>query len=97
MARSSRVIESAIGLALVAGPVLAQEPERGRLLYENNCLTCHYERIHNRDASKSLVQSHAQLRLQVARWAQQVKQPLKPEDLDDIAEYLDRSHYKLAK
>ena len=86
-----------LALALAAAPALSQDAERGRLLYENNCLVCHYERIHNRDASKSLVKSYAQLRVEVARWAQQVKQPLRPEDVDDIAEYLNRSHYKVAK
>jgi len=75
----------------------AQDFERGKLLYENNCLACHYERIHKRDASKSLVKSQAQLRAQVARWAGEAKQSLTRQDIDDIAEYLNRSHYKLDK
>ncbi|HEX2649959.1 MAG TPA: hypothetical protein VHN19_08500 [Burkholderiales bacterium] len=86
-----------LALAGAAAAAQAQDADRGKLLYENNCLTCHYERIHNRDASKSLVKSYAQLRVQVAKWADQVKQPLRPEDLDDIAEYLNKSHYKLDK
>ena len=86
-----------IGLMFVAGAAHAQDAGRGRLLYENQCLACHYERIHDRDASKSLVKSRAQLRAEVAKWAKQVKQPFAPGDLDDIAEYLNRSHYKLAK
>ena len=85
------------GFCLGGGLAHAQDAQRGKLLYENNCLGCHYERLHDRDASRSLVKSHAQLRIQVARWAKQVKQPLAPEDVDDIAEYLNRSHYKLAK
>ena len=87
---------AAIALAL-GFPAMAQDADRGKLLYENNCLTCHYERIHKRDASKSLVKSQAQLRAQVARWAGQAKQSLTPQDIDDIAEYLNRSHYKLDK
>jgi mono/diheme cytochrome c family protein len=87
------------GLALAGAlsAAYAQDPDRGKLLYENNCLTCHYERIHKRDASKSLVKSYPELRTQVARWAGQAKQSLTPQDIDDIAEYLNRSHYKLDK
>ena len=87
---------------LIAGCLLslgvqAQEPQRGKLLYENNCLSCHYERIHNRDPQKSLVKSRAQLRVQVGKWAQATKQRFTIEDLDDISEYLNRSHYRLEK
>ena len=86
-----------ISAAWLAAPALAQDPGRGRLLYETHCLTCHYERIHNRDSAKSLVRSKAQLRTEVARRAEQVKTRLTLEDLDDIAEFLDRSHYRFAK
>jgi cytochrome c len=75
----------------------AQDPERGRLLYENHCLSCHYERIHKRDPAKSLVKSQVQLRVEVGKRAQAVPQRLSMGDLDDIAEYLNRSHYRLAK
>ena len=75
----------------------AQDAERGRQLYENHCLSCHYERIHKRDPAKSLVKSHAQLRVEVAKRAQMTAQRLAVTDLDDIAEYLNRSHYRLAK
>ena len=92
-----RTLPLGIALALIGFPAVAQDSDRGKLLYENNCLTCHYERIHKRDASKSLVKSQAQLRAQVARWAGQAKQSLTPQDIDDIAEYLNRSHYKLDK
>jgi mono/diheme cytochrome c family protein len=82
----------------VATPLAnAQDPERGRLLYEAHCLACHYERIHKRDPSRSLIKSIAGLRVEVANWAQRSGKPLNPEDLDDIAEYLNRSHYKLRK
>ena len=81
----------------LAGPVLAQDPQRGRELYEMHCLSCHYERIHKRDPSRSLIHSQTALRVEVAKRAQQVKTPLAPADLDDIAEYLNRSHYRFQK
>ncbi len=86
-----------LGLALAGGPALGQDAQRGRQLYENNCLTCHYERIHKRDPAKSLVKSQAQLRVEVGNRAMSVPQRLTPTDQDDIAEYLNLSHYRFRK
>jgi cytochrome c5 len=90
------IVAFAVGTSC-ALPAAAQDAERGRLLYEAHCLSCHYERIHKRDPAKSLVRSHAQLRLEVAQRAALLKTRLAIEDLDDIAEYLNRSYYKMAK
>ena len=84
-------------LLLAGAPALAQDAQRGRLLYETHCLSCHYERIHKRDPAKSLVKSIAQLRAEVADRAQMTRQRFTIEDLDDIAEYLNRSHYRFEK
>ena len=88
-------------LVLIAGlgasVAIAQDPQRGQQLYENYCLSCHYERIHKRDPSRSLVRSLTNLRVEVARRAEQVPAPLSPQDVDDIAEYLNRSHYRFEK
>jgi len=81
----------------LAGAALAQDSQRGRQLYETHCLSCHYERIHKRDPSRSLVRSLPGLRVEVARRAEQVSPRLSIEDLDDIAEYLNRSHYRFEK
>ena len=82
---------------LLAAPAWAQDAQRGRALYELHCLTCHYERIHDRDRSRSLVRTITQLRLEVARRAAATGQRFALADLDDIAEYLNRSHYRLEK
>ena len=81
-------------LMLAATPARPQDAPRGRLLYETHCLACHYERIHKRDSSRSLVRSRAQLRVEVVDRAALIKQQFTVEDLDDIAEYLNRSHYR---
>ena len=89
---------TALWLLMPAGaPAWSQDAERGKLLYETHCLACHYERIHKRDASRSLVRSQAALRIEVVKRAALTKQRFTVEDLDDIAEYLNRSHYRLAK
>ena len=89
-----RFVSAAIALA-AALPSAAQDAQRGRELYETHCLGCHYERIHKRDASRSLIRTLPQLRVEVANWAAQTGRPFTLEDLDDIAEYLNRSHYRL--
>jgi len=85
-------------LALLAAlPAAAQDPARGRLLYETHCLSCHYERIHDRDAAHSRIVTRAGLLAEVSERAALTRQPFTRDDLEDIAEYLDRSHYRLKK
>lgn len=88
---------AALLMGVAALPALGQDAQRGRLLYETHCLTCHYERIHTRDPSRSTIKSRTALQVEVARWAAQVKRPFSTQDVDEIAEYLNRSHYRLAK
>lgn len=97
--RAARLAGAAAGLLLVAlaVPAQAQDAARGKTLYETHCLTCHYERIHKRDPARSLVRNQAQLRAEVARRAEQTGRRFATEDVDDIAEYLDQSHYRFAK
>lgn len=78
-------------------PAAAQDPERGRVLYETFCMTCHYERVHERPRERSVVKSSTDLRSQVARWSERTRMRFTPQDVDDVAEYLNRSHYKLEK
>ena len=75
----------------------AQDEQRGQALYELHCLTCHYERIHKRDPSRSLVRTITQLRLEVAQRAANTGQRFTLADHDDITEYLNRSHYRIEK
>jgi mono/diheme cytochrome c family protein len=82
---------------LLAAPAMAQDAGRGRLLYETHCLACHYERIHKRDPARSLVRSYTGLQAEVARRAELTKQTFPIGDLEDIAEYLNRSHYRFER
>ena len=86
-----------VAFAAIALPSQAQDADRGKLLYETHCLSCHYERIHKRDPARSLIRSFASLKIEVGRRAEQTGQRFTIQDLDDIAEYLARSHYKLPK
>jgi cytochrome c5 len=84
-------------LAAAVSGVCAQDAERGRVLYETFCQTCHYERVHERPRERSKVKSETDLRKEVARWAERTRMRFTPQDVDDVAEYLNRSHYKMEK
>lgn len=89
-----RAITSA-SLLLAPLLALAQAPDisRGQLLYETHCATCHNERLHHRE--KSIIRSYAALRAEVGRRAAQTNRVFSPDELEDVIEFLDRSHYRL--
>lgn len=94
------MLKKSIASLLLTGfalAVQAQDAARGRELYQTHCLGCHYERIHKRDPARSLIHTLAQLRVEVARRAEQTGRRFSVEDVDDIAEYLNQSHYRLSK
>ena len=80
-------------LAFLACTASAQDAERGRLLYEAHCGSCHYERVHDR--ARSDIRDLADLRETVERWARQTKHPFSAGDIGDVVEYLNRSHYRI--
>jgi len=84
-------------LAFASLSAAAQDAERGKLVYETQCGGCHYARVHERDRSKSRVQTLADLRDQVVLRAGQTGRPFTLEDLEDVAEYLNRSYYRLTR
>ena len=83
-----------LALAFVSLPAAAQEAGRGKLLYETQCGGCHYERVHQRAPGRSSVQTLADLRDEVARRAAQTGRPFTLDDLADMAEYLNQTHYR---
>jgi mono/diheme cytochrome c family protein len=84
-------------LAFACLPAAAQDPQRGKLLYDTHCGGCHYERVHHRERAKSRVQTLADLRDEVVLRAGQTGRSFSLEDLGDLAEYLNQTHYRLAK
>ena len=86
---------ASLALALLALPLQAQDLQRGKLLYETHCATCHTERLHGRE--KTAVKRMADLRDMVARWAPQTRRTFTPDELEEIVQHLNRSHYRLIK
>lgn len=86
---------AAVLLAAYAAAPLAADPQRGRVLYETHCGACHYEKLHQRKTST--INTSAALKLEVVKWASQTGRRFSAEEIDDIAEYLNQSHYRLAR
>jgi mono/diheme cytochrome c family protein len=81
-------------LVLFAGSAAAQDdPARGRLLYETHCGACHYERVHQRMRTK--IRDLPDLRDEVGRWSAQTKRTWTLDELEDVVQYLNASHYRL--
>jgi mono/diheme cytochrome c family protein len=80
---------------LASAPVLAQDTQRGRALYETQCATCHAERLHEREKSK--IRSIGDLRAEVVRWSRETRQRFTAEDIEDVVRFLDQTHYRFGK
>ena len=81
-----------VALLLYAASAFPQDAERGKALYETHCGGCHYERVHDR--LRPAVKDLAGLRDMVARWAPQTKRAFTLDELEDITQYLNESHYR---
>ena len=95
--RTCRRLMCALALSGVASSGWTQDTAHGRLLYETYCGGCHYEKLHDRPRSRTLVKSRAELTAQVMRWAPQTKHSFTNVEIEEVVNYLNRSHYKLAK
>ena len=90
-----RSIARVLLLSLAALPAWAQDETRGEMLYKTHCASCHAERLHEREKSK--IHSVAELRDEVARWAPQTGRRFTLDERELVVQYLNRTHYKLAK
>jgi mono/diheme cytochrome c family protein len=78
---------------LFVGSASGQDVSRGAALYEHHCFACHREGLHDRANSK--VATYADLRAQVQRWAGQSGRRFTPDEIEELIEFLDASHYRL--
>jgi mono/diheme cytochrome c family protein len=84
---------SVLLLALLPLHAAAQDADRGRVLYQTYCGGCHYERIHD-ERLRPAVRDLEDLRDMVSQWAPQTKRSFTLDELADIVEYLNQSHYR---
>lgn len=69
--------------------------ERGRALYENHCIVCHTAKVHRRVPALPL--GIGDLRYIVTLWASQQGVRWSAEDIEDVVDYLNRTHYRFEK
>ena len=65
--------------------------ERGRLLYENHCLTCHESQVHIRN--NHTAQSIGDIYREVTRWSEALELAWQSSEFKDVSHYLYRSFY----
>ena len=81
-------------LFLLAFPATGQnDPARGRLLYDTYCGACHYERVHQRLRTK--IGDLGDLRDEVGRWSRETRRSWTLDELEDVVQYLNESHYRI--
>jgi hypothetical protein len=94
---------SAIALLVLTGAACSSRPQpepatnanllRGEQLYQSACSACHTEQAHWRE--RRLVRDWPGLVHQVTRWQQIVGGHWEPQEVRDVAEYLNRRYYRL--
>ena len=85
-------------MAMLPLQAVAQEGaslERGRALYENHCVVCHTSKVHRRYPSSAIDREALQFIVKV--WVEEQKLRWTPQELEDVAYYLDRVYYKFEK
>jgi Raf kinase inhibitor-like YbhB/YbcL family protein len=65
--------------------------ERGRLLYDNHCLTCHESQVHIRHNHK--VRSLEGVFRETARWAEELQLSWQASEFQDVSHYLYATFY----
>ena len=87
----------AVTLAAAAGSAGQSVPdlERGRALYQNHCVVCHTSKVHRREPPLPITVD--ELRAIVTLWARQEGLRWNRDEIEDVAQYLDRAHYRFPK
>lgn len=80
-----------IALSLIAPLAALADTERGRLLYENHCLSCHESNVHIRETQAA--RSLAAVRAAVERWQAVANLGWGAEEVGDVAAYLNAAWY----
>lgn len=78
------------GVAWV-GTANAANLERGKALYENHCVGCHNDTVHQRDAHKA--KTMADIQAFVARWEKEQGLKWGDEERADVAGYVNSKFY----
>jgi mono/diheme cytochrome c family protein len=89
--RALRVAGLLLGGLWCSAPGMA-DTERGRLLYENHCMSCHESVLHIREKRKAA--NPAELRAAIGRWAAELGLAWQEAEAEDVYKYLNSRYYK---
>ena len=81
-----------LGLLALPGFVLAADVERGQLLYDNHCTSCHASVVHIRQDRRA--KSLGEVYWQTTRWTIAQNLEWHYEEVRDVAQYLNTRFYK---
>jgi mono/diheme cytochrome c family protein len=84
------VLGAALGCAV--SPACARDVERGRLLYETFCVSCHDRSVHAR--KQRVAKSYSQVKAQVERWQGNIGLTWDKTEIEDVAAYLNSTVYQ---
>ena len=72
---------------------MAADPDRGRLLHDQRCVSCHDTRVYKRDSK--VARNYDEIRAQVVRWETNVGLKWNDNDIDSVTTYLAQTFYKV--
>ena len=91
----SALLLAAAGAAVLGAHAQSADPERGALLYENHCQSCHTTEVHFREGRKS--ESLADVRAWVARWQDTLDLSWTGMEIEDVARHLNGRFYQFTE
>ncbi len=80
-------------LAAASWNARAADTDRGRLLYDTHCVSCHDTKVHKRD--DKIGTDYESIRAQVVRWQNNIALKWSDSDIDVVTTYLARTFYKV--
>jgi cytochrome c1 len=79
-------------LASLSPAYAVEDTERGKLLYENHCMSCHESVVHIRDDRRA--ESLGEVTWQVSRWASEMDLDWRYPEVFDLVAYLNSRYYR---
>jgi mono/diheme cytochrome c family protein len=93
--RAQSIRAGSLAVTVLATSLLSQgaaAQDRGQLLYETHCITCHTAQVHWRE--RRLASNWEGLRAQVKRWQSAASLNWTEQDIDDVARHLNQRYYR---
>ncbi len=89
---SSAVLLATV-LAAASWNARGAETDRGRMLHDTHCVSCHDSKVYKRDSK--VATDYDEIRKQVVRWETNVSLHWSDGDIDAVTTYLARTFYKV--